>query len=85
MDAQITLRLPTKLARELARRAKARGVPKSQLVREAVARYVAEPEGPTAEQIRERTRHFIGSLHLDHDAMMADPIARQMYEHNVRE
>lgn len=85
MDAQITLRLPRKLARELSRRAKARGVPKSQVVREAVARYVAEPEGPTAEEIWERTKHFIGSMPLDREAMMADPIARQMYEHNFRE
>lgn len=35
----ITLRLPEKLARDIATWARARGVPKSQLVREAVASY----------------------------------------------
>jgi len=85
MDSQITLRLPKDLAKALAQRAKAQGVPKSQLVREAVMKYVAEPEPESDEAFFARNRHFIGSLSLDHDAMMADPIARQMYEHNFRE
>src|ERR1043166_9079700 len=37
----LTLRLPEALARSLARRARARGGPKSQLVREAVGRYLS--------------------------------------------
>jgi hypothetical protein len=37
----LTLRLPRDLARALARWARERGVPKSQLAREAVARYLA--------------------------------------------
>ncbi len=45
-DEQITLRIPRDLARELARRAKALRVPKSQLVREAMSRYLAEPAAP---------------------------------------
>jgi metal-responsive CopG/Arc/MetJ family transcriptional regulator len=85
MDSQITLRLPKDLARAIARRAKARGAPKSQLVREAVSKYLAEPEAESDEAFWERTRHFIGSLEGDQEAMMADPIARQMYEHNFRE
>lgn len=44
-DAHLTLRLPAALARALARSARARGVPKSHLAREAVARYLA-PAGP---------------------------------------
>jgi metal-responsive CopG/Arc/MetJ family transcriptional regulator len=85
MDSQITLRLPKELARAIARSAKARGVPRSQLVREALAKYVSEPERESDEAFWERNKHFIGCLSLDHDAMMADPIARQMYEHNFRE
>jgi metal-responsive CopG/Arc/MetJ family transcriptional regulator len=85
MDGQITLRLPKELARALARKAKARGVPKSQLVREAVMKYVAEPEAESDEAYWERNRHFIGMLKGDHEAMMADPLARQIYEHNFRE
>ena len=85
MDSQVTLRLPTALARALARKAKARGVPKSQLVREAVMKYLAEPEAESNEAIWERTRHLIGSVSLDHEAIMQDPIARQIYENNFRE
>jgi ribbon-helix-helix CopG family protein len=36
----ITLRLPDDLAKSLSRRARARNVPKSQIVREAVANYL---------------------------------------------
>lgn len=85
MDAQITLRLPRDLDRRLGRQAKARGLKKSHLVREAVARYLAEAEGPTAEELWERAKPFIGSVKLDHEAIMADPLARQIYEHNFRE
>ena len=44
--AHLTLRLPADLARSLARWARVRGVPKSQVAREAVARYLA----PTSEE-----------------------------------
>src|ERR1044071_7386076 len=43
-DSHLTLRLPAELARMLARKARALGVPRSQMVREAVARYLAGPE-----------------------------------------
>lgn len=39
-DSHLTLRLPAELARALARKARALGVPKSQMAREAVARYL---------------------------------------------
>jgi len=42
-DSHLTLRLPAGLARLLARWAAAHGVPKSQVAREAVARYLAGP------------------------------------------
>ena len=44
-QTHLTLRLSEELARGLARWAKARGVPKSQVARDAVARYVGMPEG----------------------------------------
>jgi predicted transcriptional regulator len=85
MDSQITLRLPRDLARALARRAKERRVPKSQIVREAVAQYLAPAEPHlTREERWERVKHLVGSVELDMDAVMADPIARQIYEHNWR-
>lgn len=40
-DSHLTLRLPRELARALARWARERGRPKSELVREAVATYLA--------------------------------------------
>ena len=42
-DSHLTLRLPEALARALARWARTRGVPKSEVAREAVARYLAQP------------------------------------------
>lgn len=45
-DSHLTLRLPADLARALARLARGRAVPKSQLVREAVARYLAPSSTP---------------------------------------
>jgi predicted transcriptional regulator len=39
--SHLTLRLSRELARALARSAKVRGLPKSEIVREAVARYLA--------------------------------------------
>ena len=49
-DSHLTLRLPAELARALARWARQRGIPKSQVAREAVARYLvpaASPGPPT--------------------------------------
>ena len=85
MDAQVTLRLPKELDRALAKAAKARGLKKSHLVREAVAAYLArESDEQSPEQLRAVLDEFIGSMPLDHDAIMKDPIARQIYEHNWR-
>lgn len=44
-QTHLTLRLSEELARSLARWAKARGLPKSQIAREAVAQYVGMPDG----------------------------------------
>jgi len=48
-DSHLTLRLPAELARALARWARERGVPKSQLAREAVVCYLS-PAGQAAGQ-----------------------------------
>jgi len=45
-DSHLTLRLSADLARALARFARGRGVPKSQVAREAVARYLAPSSAP---------------------------------------
>lgn len=42
-DKHLTLRIPGDLARALARTARERGVPKSQVAREAVGRYLSSP------------------------------------------
>ena len=85
MDAQLTIRLPKDLARKLARQAKARGVKKSLLVREAVAGYLAQAEQETPEQLWERLKPFVGSVKGDPVAMMEDSWAREIFEHNFRD
>lgn len=47
-ESHLTLRLPTDLAKALVRKARALGVPKSHMVREAVARYL-EPVARTVD------------------------------------
>jgi len=55
-DDHLTLRLPRDLARALARWAESRGLSKSQIVREAVAEYVARPRSaPARESARPTT------------------------------
>ena len=85
MESQMTLRLPRDMVRALSRRAKDRRVPRSQLVREALARYLAEPETMSDEEFEARLAKYVGSVQGDQEAMLADPLARQIYEHNWRE
>lgn len=47
MDDHLTLRLPRALARALDRWARSRGLPRSHVVREAVARYLDPSPEPT--------------------------------------
>jgi hypothetical protein len=56
-DSHLTLRIPAELARTLARRAKALGIPKSQMAREAVVRYLvpAIDEETTTPDVSART------------------------------
>ena len=85
MENQVTFRLPREVARVLARRARERGVPKSQLVREALETYLAAPvaeSGPM--ETRQRIAPFIGAVTLDAGAIERDAIARQIRQHNWR-
>ena len=86
MSDQTSFRLPTPLARALARLARARGVPKSQLVREALERYLAESEPvPTSSAVRERSAPYIGAVRLDARALAADESTRLIRQRNWRE
>ena len=57
-DSHLTLRLPAGLARLLTRWAAAHGVPKSQVAREAVARYLAAPGGEAPTTLGLSAREF---------------------------
>jgi len=86
MADQTSFRLPNALARALARVARARGVPKSQLVREALERYLAEEEpGRSPAPVKERSAPYIGSIRLDTRALAQDPTARMIRQRNWRE
>lgn len=65
MPEQTSFRLPDTLARALARAAEERGIPKSQLVREALEQYLAEGEPLPTDQVRERSAPYLGALQLD--------------------
>jgi predicted transcriptional regulator len=89
MDDQLTLRLPTALARQLDQRARAAGVKRSQLVREALAAYLSvDPAGTasrSAAAVHERIAPFLGALQLDRKAAERDELARRLRRHNWRE
>jgi hypothetical protein len=65
MDDQTSFRLPREMLQELAQQAKARGVPRSQLVREALEIYLATPaaELPVL-TVRDRSAPYIGRVDL---------------------
>jgi predicted DNA-binding protein len=88
MADQTSFRLPTPLARALSRAARARGVPKSQLVREALELYLANDEPAAARapaSAKERSAPYIGAVRLDAGALAADPAARMIRQRNWRE
>jgi metal-responsive CopG/Arc/MetJ family transcriptional regulator len=86
MDDQLTFRIPKELARVLNRSARERGVPRSQLVREALREYLGHRSAaPDRATILKRLEAYRGITALDPAAIEADPIARQIYEHNWRE
>lgn len=86
MDTQTTIRLPRQLASALEALAEERGVPKSQLIREALERYLSSNVEPTrVMMVRERSAPYIGSLNLQASAGDADDISALIRERNWRE
>ena len=86
MDAQLTLRVPADLARRLAARARATGVKRSQVVREALQAFLAAaPEPPRTASVRERLGPYIGAVSLDRAGAERDDLARRLRSHNWRE
>lgn len=83
-DEQLTLRLPHALLRDIDRRARALGVPKAQVVREALAAYLAAPAEANAEAPLEAVSALVGSLALDPEAIERDEIAARVRRHNWR-
>ena len=83
-DNQITLRLPATLARKVARHARERGIPKSQVVREAIQTYLANPPEDAA-SAWSRVEAMVGTASLDRAAIERDALAAQLREHNWRE
>lgn len=83
-EEQLTLRLPRDLARLLARRARERGLPRSQVVREAIHAYLAVAPA-TAGDAWDRVKHMVASSPLDPQAIEQDELARQIRDHNWRD
>lgn len=82
--SQTSFRLPSSLARALERRARERGVPKSQLVREALELYLEQPDTGAADRVRERTASYLGAFELDPRRAGSDPTARLIRDRNWR-
>ncbi|HEX9581649.1 MAG TPA: CopG family transcriptional regulator [Gemmatimonadales bacterium] len=86
MENQVTFRLPREVARALTRCARERGVPKSLLVREALAAYLATPGAAAgAGDARARITPFLGVVALDRSGLEREALARRIREHNWRE
>jgi predicted DNA-binding protein len=83
MDDQVTFRIPQELARALARQARERRVPKSQLVREALRGYL-EAAAPVSPDARAALDRFRAIAPLDRAAIEGDALARQIRKHNWR-
>jgi Ribbon-helix-helix protein, copG family len=84
-EDQLTLRVPASLSRVLAARARERDVPKSQIIREALERYLAEPPAEHPSAVWERVASYVGSVSLDRAASERDALAAQLRAHNWRE
>ena len=65
MDDQTSFRLPREMLHELGRLSKERGVPRSQLVREALELYLSRPatDSPVL-TVRDRSAPYIGMIDL---------------------
>lgn len=84
-DEQLTLRLPHQLLRDVDRRARELGVSKGQVVREALAAYLAAPTAPNPDAPLQSVSGLVGSLSLDPEALERDALAARVRRHNWRE
>ena len=87
MADQTSFRLPREMLRDLERIAKVRGVPKSQLVREALELYLNKPvsgESPPGLSLQDRSAPYIGSINLSGPGD-AEAIADRVRRRNWRE
>jgi Arc/MetJ-type ribon-helix-helix transcriptional regulator len=62
VERQVSIRLPEPLLNELDRRARRRRRPRSDVIRSALAAYVALPDGALEEHPAERVRDLLGSV-----------------------
>ena len=85
--SQASFRLPRELASALTRLARARRVPKSQLVREALEQYLsaAAADAPLSSTVRERSAAYIGAVKLSTKTRTDDPVAALIRARNWRE
>jgi len=74
-NRHLTLRLAAELARALARRARERGVPKSQLAREAVSAYLLPEATPVSAPPRELTAREAAVRWRGHPRLSAEEAA----------
>jgi hypothetical protein len=84
MSEQLSLRLPTQLARAIRKLARERGVPQARVVREALEAYLASP-ALDADAARDRLAPFLGAVALDRACLEGDPLAARIRSHNWRE
>jgi hypothetical protein len=85
MADQTSFRLPPEMLRALSRLARQRGIPKSQLVREALEQYLASAAGGTATtmSVRERSAPYIGAINMGDTS--SEDIAIRIRRHNWRD
>jgi hypothetical protein len=70
----LTLKLPVALAQELALAAERRGITKSELAREALARFIAEPEPrPYAPRALDLAGDLVGCVRHAPDDLSTNP------------
>ena len=85
MEDQITIRLSDALARQLNRRARAAGVKRSQIVREALTAFLGIDVPATPSQtVRERSAPYLGAVRLTRASADRDDLARRLRAHNWR-
>lgn len=89
MDDQLTFRVPAELARRLTAQAKASGVKRSQVVREALHAWLDAPPSSAHRSapvgVRERIASYVGAVSLDRASGERDALVQQLRAHNWRE